>query len=173
MPDEVAVFAAETGSAQAHVTVLRRCLLAHTAIVAGILSAGLAVRDSHAVSLIADQIDLLLPEHQSAYAADETGVIFDFRVDSIVTGDPAHVEGLFQVQSLASANRDHFVRAFAVHQHRPLLPIALDFDSMPLAQGDGLVCANNSWPGAEIESVGGGIVKTRKSFNSFVALLAS
>lgn len=152
MPDVVAVLAAETSSAQTRVTVLRGCFLTHTTIVAGILGAGLASRDAYAISLIADQIDLFLPEDQSADAPDETCIRLCLLVDPAVAGHSADVKRFLEIETLASARSEHLVWALAIHQHCTFLSIALDLYGMPLAQGNWLIRANNSWSRTEIES---------------------
>lgn len=147
------MFAAETGSAQARVAVLRGRFLTHTTIVTGIFGAGLTSRDAHAISLIANQINLLLPEDQSADAPDETCARLSLLVDLAVARYSADVKRFFEIETLASAQREDLVRALAVHQHRTLLSITLDLDGVPLAQSDRLIRANDSWSGTEIESI--------------------
>ena len=148
----VAVLPAVTSPTQAHVAVLGSGLLAGAAVVARIHGAGLAVSDADAVCLVADQVDLLLPYHQPADAADEAGV--DLRVlgNGIVAGHPADEQQLLQVQPLLPAHRDPFVSVLAVHQHRSLLSITLQLDRVPFAQGDRLVCADHRRPGAKVEA---------------------
>jgi len=115
LSDVIAVFAAITGSAQACVTVLRGRFLADTTVVAGILGADLTVCDSYAIGLIADQINLLLADDQSTDTPDKARGRLSLIIDLAVARHSTDIERLFEVQTLASAHRNHLVRSLAIH----------------------------------------------------------
>ena len=91
LSSRITVFAAVTSWTETLISCIGWRFLAYTTIIARIIGASFASGDANAVRLIPNKIDLLLAQHESTDAADESHADIGVFVDRVIIGNTTDV----------------------------------------------------------------------------------